>query len=459
MNGLHDKLRVELGEKKLLLVLDDAWNEDRSKWLTLQNHLPYGAKGSKMLVTTRSFRVANTMAKASHKLSGLGEEESLTLLMRMAGKEEHEWKNHNLENIAKGILKKCGGVPLAIMTIVGLLSSRFSEREWSTLLDEDFSRIEQEEGDIMPTLKISYDFLPSHVKQCFAYCCLFPKDYRLDPNELVRLWMAQGFILKSSTTSRKTLHDVGGKEYFMELASRSFFQDFERDGHGNITQCKMHDLMHDLAIMVAGGSCTTIINCSGASQEDIPKEVRHVSLIDIKSCNLEDLGPNQRIIRSLLFIDEVVMSLFPPQMYISSSRDISSSKDISSFRNLRALRFHGLAKGDVLRSIGKLKHLRSLDLSWSKELRSLPNSIGKLLNLETLILYGCEKLEILPREVTKLANLRHLDMRRCDSLTCMPWGIGNLTNLEVLRGFRVEERGKWNAARMNELRRLTGLKN
>ncbi|KAK4748812.1 hypothetical protein SAY87_015398 [Trapa incisa] len=163
----------------------------------------------------------------------------------------------------------------------------------------------------------------------------------------------------------------------MKLASRSFFQDFERDGHGNIIRCKMHDLMHDLAIMVAG------------------------------ICG--------------------------------------------------ALRLHRLAKGDVLRSIGKLKHLRSLDLSRSTKLTSLPISLGKLLNLETLILYGCEKLESLPREVTKLANLRHLDMRGCDSLTCMPWGIGNLTNLEVLRGFRVEERGKWNAARMNELRRLTGL--
>ncbi|KAK4748868.1 hypothetical protein SAY87_015454 [Trapa incisa] len=88
---------------------------------------------------------------------------------------------------------------------------------------------------------------------------------------------------------------------------------------------------------------------------------------------------------------------------------------------------------------------------------SLPNSIGKLLNLETLILKKCLNLESLPREVTELVNLSHLNVEGCDSLTCIPSGIGNLTNLEVLRGFRVEKRGKWNAARMNELRRLTGL--
>ncbi|KAK4748684.1 hypothetical protein SAY87_015270 [Trapa incisa] len=487
MNDLHDKLREELGEKMFLIVLDDVWNEDRNKWLELENHIPYGAKGSKMLVTTRSSLVANIMVKTSHKshnLSGLPEEESLTLLMKMAGKEEDEWKNKNLEKIAKGILKKCGGFPLAIMTIGRLLSTRV-EAKWSDLLEEDFSRIEQKEGDIMPTLKISYDFLPSHLKQCFAYCCLFPKDYELDPNELVRLWMAQGFILKSSTTSRKTLHDVG-KEYFMELASRSFFQDLERDQLGNIKGCKMHDLMHDLATMVACGSCTTIVkDGSGAGYEDIPKEVRHVSMVvdmgsynlksleslgrdilsfrnysfdmdvdmgadmgvDRGSYNLKSLEPNQRIIRSLLFINQY--------------QDINSfGGDISSFRNLRALRLHRLAKaeGDVLRSIGKLKHLRSLDLSWSRELTSLPNSIGKLLNLETLILYRCQNLESLPREVTKLINLRHLNVKGCGSLTHMPRGIGNLTNLEELSLFRVGKTGKWNGARMDELRGLTGLR-
>ncbi|KAK4748682.1 hypothetical protein SAY87_015268 [Trapa incisa] len=194
---------------------------------------------------------------------------------------------------------------------------------------------------------------------------------------------------------------------------------------------------------------------SGASYENIPKEVRHVSMVidmgvDRGSYNLKSLGPNQRIIRSLLFTNKY-------QHIISFSGEKTLNGDISSFRNLRALRLHLLAKGDVVRSIGKLKHLRSLDLSDSDKLTSLPKSIGKLLNLETLILDVCQKLESLPREVTKLANLRHLDMRGCDSLTCMPWGIGNLTNLEVLRGFRVEERGKSNAARMNELRRLTGL--
>ncbi|KAK4802829.1 hypothetical protein SAY86_001032 [Trapa natans] len=416
-SGLHDNLRTELGGKKFLLVLDDVWNENKSKWWELQNHLPHGAKGSKMLVTTRSSLVANTMAETSHKLSGLPEKESFTLLMKMAGKEEDERKNRDLEAIAEGILKKCGGVPLAIMTIGRLLSFRFTKREWSDLLDEDFSRIEQEEGDIMPTLKISYDFLPSHLKQCFAYCCLFPKDYKLVPNEL----------------------------------------DIERDSLGNITECKIHDLMHDLATIVAGDSCTTIINNS------LAKEVRHVSMVDTESCNLIELVPNQRI-RSLLVIEVGTLSLkalsgdISSLMYLRALRLHSVKiKDISSFRNLRALRLHRLAKGDVLRSIGKLKHLRSLDLSDSDELTSLPNSIGKLLNLETLILYGCVGLTSLPRGVTKLVNLRHLNVEGCGSLAHMPRGIGNLTDLEVLRGFRVEERGKWNAARMNELRRLTGL--
>ncbi|OWM80314.1 hypothetical protein CDL15_Pgr019594 [Punica granatum] len=111
---LTKELGEELDGKKFLFVLDDVWNDNWSKWLDLEGSLMNGAKGSKILVTTRHLSVAKTMTPTCHELRGLPEDPSLDLLMRMARKQEYEWKTQNLEEIAKEILKKCGGVPLAI---------------------------------------------------------------------------------------------------------------------------------------------------------------------------------------------------------------------------------------------------------------------------------------------------------------------------------------------------------
>ncbi|XP_031372170.1 putative disease resistance protein RGA4 isoform X2 [Punica granatum] len=433
------KVREELDGKKFLLVLDDVWNENRSKWLELEGFLMNGAKGSKILVTTRHLRVAKTMKPPPYyELRGLLEDQSLALLMRMAGKQEHEWKTQNLEEIAKEILKKCAGVPLAIKTIGRLLVFlRDTEEDWLNFKDNDLSTINQEEGDIMPSLKLSYDFLPSHLKQCFAYCCLFPKDYELDPSELIHLWMAQGFI--KPLGNRKTQLEDVGHDYFMELLLRSFFQDIEEDPDGNIVRCKMHDLMHDLAQSVAGDNCITI---DSSHEKKLPQGARHVSTNDLVV--LKGQFEKDRRIRSLLFTNE--------------KNYIDIYLDVSCFRNLRALRVHMARITVISSSIGKLKHMRSLDLSWN-HFQYLPNSISGLCNLETLNLRGCWCLERLPRGLTKLVNLRQLDVSECPELTHMPRGIGNLTNLQMLVAFKVgEDSIRDDAAGLNELSKLTGLR-
>ncbi|OWM86619.1 hypothetical protein CDL15_Pgr015654 [Punica granatum] len=433
--------REELDGKKFLLVLDDVWNENRSKWLELEEFLMNGAKGSKILVTTRHLKVVKTMTPPTyHELRGLPEDQSLALLMRMAGKQEHEWKTHNLEEIAKEILKKCAGVPLAIKTIGRLLVFlRNTEEDWLNFKYNELSRINQEESDIMPSLKLSYDFLPSHLKQCFAYCCLFPKDYELDPSELVHLWMAQGFI--KPLGNRKTQLEEVGHDYFMELLSRSFFQDIKEDLYGNISGCKMHALMHDLAQSVAGDNCITI---DSSHEKSIPPGARHVSIDDLLV--LESRFEGGKRLRSLLFTNEVFH--FGEVIHL----------DVSCFRNLRALRIDGARINVISGSIGKLKHLRSLDLS-GNDFKYLPNSISGLCNLETLNLRGCRSLERLPRGLTKLVNLRQLDVSDCDELTHMPRGIGKLTNLQMLGTFAVgKDSIRDDAAGLNELSKLTGLR-
>ncbi|OWM86803.1 putative disease resistance protein RGA3 [Punica granatum] len=439
MHELQKKVGEKLDGKKFLLVLDDAWNENPREWLKLHGLLQNGAKGSKILVTTRTPRVARTMTDALHELSGLSEEESLSLLKRITRKEALEWRNQNLEMVAKEILKKCAGVPLAIMTIGRLLLfSRNAKEDWPKFKNIDLWRINQEEGDIMPSLKMSYDFLPSHLKQCFAYCSVFPKDYELEPRELVHLWMAQGFI-KHRGSSMNTIEEVG-YNYFTELLSRSFFQDIEEDLYGNIVRCKMHVLMHELAQFVAGNVCITIDSSNAIKFQG---GVRHVSIIATEDYEWNGFER-----------DRTVRSLF----LIAGKRISIGHLDFSYFRNLRALRLQDVVWDVTSQSIGELKHLRSLDLSKNDKLSYLPNSVSNLCNLERLNLRECHRLQELPRGITRLVNLRHLEVSGCSRLMHLPSGIEKLTSLQTLDMFVVGEKQNSHAARFNEMSRLTRLR-
>ncbi|XP_031372336.1 putative disease resistance protein RGA4 isoform X2 [Punica granatum] len=290
----------------------------------------------------------------------------------------------------------------------------------------------------MPSLKMSYGFLPSHLKRCFSYCSLFPKDYVLEPRELVHLWMAQGYV--NPLGSKRTIEEAG-QDHFMELLSRGFFQDVEKEMYGNIVRCKMHYLMHDLAQSVAGNECITI----DRAHEIMPQGgARHVSIIATEDYEWNRFERDGTI-RSLLLIVEKRIEI--------------GHLDISCFRNLRALRLQGVVWDVTFDSISELKHLRSLDLSKNDKLISLPNSISRLCNLETLNLRECLSLQKLPRGITKLVNLRQLDVSGCSRLTHMPRGIGKLTGLQMLSTFVVGAQWNSDAARFNELSKLTGLRN
>ncbi|PON58873.1 NB-ARC domain containing protein, partial [Parasponia andersonii] len=253
---LQKKLCELLNEKRYLLVLDDVWNEDSDQWLKLKGFLKVGARGSRVLVTTRNERVANiTRTVESFKLSGLSEDKSWSLFKKMTFEEGREpSEGSKIEGLGREVVEKCKGVPLAIRTIGRLLQSRIfmsqnTEKELLWFRNNELAKIAQQDNDILPTLKLSYSHLPSHLKHCFAYCRLFPKDHVINVKDLIKLWMAQGFIKCSN--QNQCLED-DGYEHFMNLLWRSFFQEPEHDEFGDVRTCKMHDLMHDLAISVAG---------------------------------------------------------------------------------------------------------------------------------------------------------------------------------------------------------------
>jgi hypothetical protein len=196
---LQNELREKLNGKKYLLVLDDFWNEDNNKWLRLRDLLTVGARGSRIIVTTRSKTVARITGATSWHIKGLSEEKAWSLFVKMAFEQGQLPENQAFIRLGKEIMEKCGGVPLTIRTIASLLYSKTLEIEWRSFKEFELSKIAQEEeNDISSTLKLSYNHLPSHLKQCFAYSRLFPKDYKIQVRIVIRLWAAQGFIKLSN---------------------------------------------------------------------------------------------------------------------------------------------------------------------------------------------------------------------------------------------------------------------
>ncbi|XP_060670929.1 disease resistance protein RGA2-like [Ziziphus jujuba] len=182
MEQLQQILREKINGKRYLLILDDIWNEEQEKWDYLKSLLLSGAEGSKVIVTTRKEIVARiTGTMKAYGLKAMDKEKSWALFTKIALKQGLESNiSSNILEIGKHIVDKCCGIPLAIRTIGGVLRLKNPETEWSSFMEKELSKIPQKEDDIISTLKLSYDHLPSSLKQCFVYYSLFPKDYEVD---------------------------------------------------------------------------------------------------------------------------------------------------------------------------------------------------------------------------------------------------------------------------------------
>ncbi|CAI0457596.1 unnamed protein product [Linum tenue] len=436
MDTLRKRLYETMNGKRYLIVLDDVWSEDREKWSRLKGLLKGGAEGSRVMITTRLQNVAKLAATRGvepYELKGLSERESWSLFQEIAF--EGEAMSGRYESIGREILEKCKGVPLAIKTVAGALFFKESESEWIAFKSKGMWEMDDNENDIMPTLKLSYDHLPTHLKHCFAYCSLFPKDYEIDVETLIHLWIAQGFVQSSDPSNR---FDVG-LGYFKDLLWGSFFQEQKKGKRRNRVICKMHDLMHDLAIAIAGeeiSAALAVLKSQDIQDYDSHLRISRHVLLDYWGCRfdkqiheaLSSIVNNTEAnkVRTLLGIN-LVWGFFKLDPVI-----------FSNTTSLRALDMSKFGMSMLSHTVHKLKHLKYFDLSCNK-MTVLPEEITELINLEVLKLDDCSKLLQLPKGIGKLSCLFHLGVDGCDSLTCMPHGIGQLCYLRELPLFVIAE--------------------
>ncbi|XP_024045788.1 putative disease resistance protein RGA3 [Citrus clementina] len=432
--SLMSHIQRSIEGKKFFLVLDDVWDGNYNKWQPFFLCLKNGHHRSKILVTTRNELVARMMGSTNIiSIKQLAEEECWSLFKQLAFFGRSFEDREKLEPMGRKIAHKCKGLPLAAKVIGNLLRSKITVKEWQRMLDSEMWKLEEIGQGLLAPLLLSYNDLPSNsmVKRCFSYCAVFPKDYSMNKEELISLWMAQGYFNAEEDEEMEMI----GEEYFNILAARSFFQEFKKYYEDDdIMSCKMHDIVHDFAQFVSRKECLWLeINGTKESViNSVGDKVRHLGL-NFKggaSFPMSTHGLNR--LRTILINDES-----PSNPSLNSSVLLELFSKLACLRALviRQSSYSNLIR-EIPENVGKLIHLKYLNLS-ELAIEILPETLCELYNLQKLDIRECRYLRELPAGIGKLKNMRSLLNDKTRSLKYMPIGISRLTSLRTLEKFVV----------------------
>ncbi|KAG5609879.1 hypothetical protein H5410_021160 [Solanum commersonii] len=392
-------LRDLLKERKYLVVADDVWQKEA--WESLKRAFPDSKNGSKVIITTRKEDVAKRADDRgfAHKLRFLSQEESWDLFRRKLL--DVRAMVPKMESLAKDMVEKCRGLPLAIVVLSRLLSHKKGLNEWQKVKDHLWKNIKEDKSiEISNILSLSYNDLSVALKQCLLYFGIFPEDQVLEADNIIRLWMAKGFIPRGEEIMEDTTEG-----FLNELIRRNLVQ-VAKTFWERVTECKVHDLLHDLAIQKA-------------------LEVNFFDIYDPKSHYI-----------SSLCIRHVIHSQGEryPSLDLSNLKLRSLMSFDPDFRKMSLINFRSVFQHLYVLYLEMRVDNMSIFLSL-RGIDDLPSSIGNLKNLQTLVVneggYTCQ----LPRETTDLINLRHLVARYSKPLV----HISKLTSLQVVDGIHCDQ--------------------
>lgn len=316
-------------------------------------------------------------------------------------------------------LRRCGGLPLAIVTVASLFANNWTQVDdrlynlcncIQTGLEDN-----RDMKDMRGILSLSYCDLPSQLKTCLLYLSIFPEDHIIERDDLIRRWIAEGFV--------HAKHDVNlfelGESYFKELINRSLIQPMHVSTHGRWQDCRVHDMVLEFITSLSiEENFVTIVNSSSSTMKpaSIPSnKIRRLSLQGghmEKHATVVHHGTKEELshVRSLTVFCKATDLNLP----------------LSNFQLLHVLELKHCCSHNI-KGIGSLPHLRYLRLS-STHFIELPVETGNLQFLQTLDLEQALVKE-LPSTVVKLRQLRCLHV---NTQTKLPDGIGSMKSLEEL---------------------------
>ncbi|RVW42203.1 disease resistance protein RPM1 [Vitis vinifera] len=391
--ALTHKLRKFLHNKRYVIVLDDLWVKD--VWESIRLALPNG-KDSRIIITTRRGDIANSWRDDDsvdiHMLQPLSPERAEKLFYKKAFSRNGRCPS-GLEEVSKSILQKCDGLPLGIIEIGRLLSIKApTKNEWKILHDSLESELRGSGGlsNITKVLSASYNDLPFHLKYCFLYMSIFPETSPVKRRRLIRLWIAEGFVIEKGG---KTSEEVG-EEYLNELIDRSLIKVNEMDFEGRPKSVGVHSLM--LKMILSG------------SERNLSEKTRRLSI------QKEDFDVSQDL----------------PCVRTFFSFGIGKVKIGSNFKLLKVLDIQGTPLEEFPGVIKDLLLLRYLSLR-NTNIRSIPGTLGDLHHLETLDLKQTLVTKV-PKAVLQLEKLRHLLVYRYNMESALPF--------DIVQGFKAPKR-------------------
>ncbi|KAG2721140.1 hypothetical protein I3843_02G054500 [Carya illinoinensis] len=378
-----------LQKRRYLIVLDDVWR--LCAWDALKHAMPNNNCGSRVILTTRNTDVASSSGVESvgkvYNLKPLSPEESWQLFSRKTF-QGNECPIY-LKEICQSTLRKCEGLPLAIVAISGVLATKNKRRidEWDMVGRSLGAEIDGNDKlqDLKKVLSLSFNDLPPYLRSCFLYLSIFPEDYYIEQMRVIRLWIAEGFI---EAREGKTLEEVA-EDYLNELLNRGLLQVAATTTDGRVKLYRVHDLLREIIVSKARDQNFTFI----AKDQNMtrPDKVRRLSIHN----SLQNLQENRSVSRlRSLFIFRVVEKLYIQGLFPGGFKLLN----VLDLQNARLNKF----PIDVV----NLYYLKYLSLRRTK-VKTIPKLIGKLQNLETLDLKHSRVTE-LPVEILKLQRLRHL---------------------------------------------------
>ncbi|TVU09047.1 hypothetical protein EJB05_42487, partial [Eragrostis curvula] len=447
----HKLIAEKLNNKRFLLVLDDMWNcTNEDDWERFLAPFKNGqTKGGVILVTTRIPQLAR-MVKTTTKqidLEGLGPKAFEQLFLAcIYGNKQPPNDHRRLLEIGSKIKEKLKGSPLAAKTVGRLLKKHIDLDHWTRVLESKEWESQDDENDIMPALKLSFEYLPFHLQQCFIYCAMFPEDYKFGKEELIHLWI--GFDVLHSPNENKSIEDIGDS-HLKELVDHGFLKK-ENDGQGR-TSYTIHDLLHNLALKVSAQECLNICS-SNVTSVEIPPSLRHLS-IQIDDSSVNDRKTFDSCKEDFSVFEKRLKAENLRSLLLFGSYQCSFASTIGRLlRNAKAIRviFSQNASHNMehlLQKDSNHVHLRYLRTSDNVFGSGLFNNITRYYHLRVLDVLGKYGSYDVPRDMSNLIKLRHFVVRykfndekkAADAMHSGISEVGKLKCLQALNNFMVKK--------------------
>ncbi|KAM3215416.1 hypothetical protein ACQJBY_067434 [Aegilops geniculata] len=427
LDQLQKSIANRLKSKRFLIVLDDVWKCDSDyEWNNLLAPFTKGeAKGSMVLVTTRFPKIEERVKKGTNpiNLQGLDPDEFFDFFQACVFGENKPNQNYKeLVGIGKEIAQKLKCSPLAAKTVARLLKKHLSWEHWRKVLENNEWQNQTNKNDIMPALRISYDYLPFHLKQCFSYFSLFPEDHRFKVVDINRFWIALGIIDSNCKN----------KNYLEELVDNGFLMK-EVDHLGDPCYV-MHDLLHELSRSVSSQECTNICSLS-FSADKISPSIRHLS-ITIEDRYEENFRQEMDELKSRIHISNL-LTLMVFREYDERIVEILNDT-FSELESIRVLFIAMRSTQSLPKKFSKLIHLRYLKIRSPYNCAvSLPSTLPRFYHLIFLDLQDWRGSYDLPKYFSRLVNLRHFIADR--ELHSNVAEVGKIEHLEELKEFHVKK--------------------